>query len=156
MLPATETELPSSSGHAIRLLGWSPGSAPTHVIQILHGLGEYADRYARFAEAATDQATRALLRAESVEDAEAAARANEIARAALVLAERQLDRRAVQDELFETQRRLTATRERANALGLSVEQIYADIIPSLPEPEVTVLVGNPPAFLYYGGRPRHQ
>ncbi|MEM7432960.1 MAG: alpha/beta fold hydrolase [Pseudomonadota bacterium] len=53
MLPATETELPSSAGHTIRLLTWAPDARPTHVIQILHGLGEYADRYARFAAAAT-------------------------------------------------------------------------------------------------------
>ena len=81
---------------------------------------------AHYADAAMGQATRALQRAGATEDPEAAARANEIARAALVLAERQLDRRAVQAELFETQRRLTATRERAKAQRRVLEALMRE------------------------------
>jgi alpha-beta hydrolase superfamily lysophospholipase len=45
--------LKAADGHEIRLQIWRPDTSPTHAIQILHGLGEHADRYARFAEAAT-------------------------------------------------------------------------------------------------------
>jgi len=64
--------------------------------------------------AAIEQARRSLSRAgQPAEDSGAAARSVEIGRAALVLAERQLERRRTQEALFETQRRLTATKERA-------------------------------------------
>lgn len=42
-------------GHEIHAQVWSPAEAPTGVIQIFHGLGEYGDRYARFASAANDR-----------------------------------------------------------------------------------------------------
>jgi len=61
-----------------------------------------------------------------VEDANAVSRAQQIARAAMVLAERQLERRRVQAELFATQRRLTATRERANAQRRALEALMRD------------------------------
>ena len=45
--------LHAEDGHEIRLQIWRPAGPATHVIQVVHGLGEYADRYARFAAAAT-------------------------------------------------------------------------------------------------------
>jgi hypothetical protein len=53
-------------------------------------------------------------------------RAQQIARAAMVLAERQLARRNAQAELFATQRRLTATRERANAQRRALEALMRE------------------------------
>ena len=44
--------LSASDGHDIRLQIWQPDSDISCVIQVLHGLGEYGDRYARFAAAA--------------------------------------------------------------------------------------------------------
>jgi hypothetical protein len=61
-----------------------------------------------------------------VEDASAVSRAQQIARAAMVLAERQLARRTAQAELFATQRRLTATRERANAQRRALEALMRE------------------------------
>ena len=40
-------------GHNIHLQVWRPSGPVTHIIQIVHGLGEHSDRYARFAAAAT-------------------------------------------------------------------------------------------------------
>jgi hypothetical protein len=62
----------------------------------------------------------------STEEPEAATRAHDIARASMVLAERQLERRAVQAELFEAQRRLTATRERAGAQRRVLEALLRE------------------------------
>jgi alpha-beta hydrolase superfamily lysophospholipase len=45
----------AADGHEIQLKVWSPAQAPTGVIQIFHGLGEYGARYARFASAATER-----------------------------------------------------------------------------------------------------
>jgi len=45
--------LRAADGHEIPLQIWRPSGATAHVIQIVHGLGEYADRYGRFAAAAT-------------------------------------------------------------------------------------------------------
>lgn len=45
--------LRAADGHDIQLQVWQPQGQATHVIQLLHGLGEYAGRYARFAAAAT-------------------------------------------------------------------------------------------------------
>ena len=45
--------LQASDGHEIHVQVWSPVESARGVIQILHGLGEYGDRYARFASAAT-------------------------------------------------------------------------------------------------------
>ncbi len=45
--------LRAADGHDIQVQIWRPIEAATQVIQILHGLGEHAERYSRFAEAAT-------------------------------------------------------------------------------------------------------
>jgi len=58
MLPVTDHKriaLRAEDGHDIPLQVWLPQGEPTHVLQILHGLGEHADRYARFAKAATER-----------------------------------------------------------------------------------------------------
>jgi hypothetical protein len=82
---------------------------------------------AKYAKGALEQARRALQAAtHRVEDANAVSRAQQIARAAMVLAERQLERRRVQAQLFATQRRLTATRERANAQRRALEVLMRD------------------------------
>ncbi|MGB5367549.1 MAG: hypothetical protein WBM75_06510 [Polyangiales bacterium] len=82
---------------------------------------------AKYAKGALEQARLALLRAStSPEDVNAASRARRIADAALVLAGRQLARRKAQAELFATQRRLTAIRERANAQRRVLEALMRD------------------------------
>lgn len=82
---------------------------------------------AKYAKGALEQARLALLRAStSPEDVNAASRARRIADAALVLAGRQLARRKSQAELFATQRRLTAIRERANAQRRVLEALMRD------------------------------
>ena len=84
---------------------------------------------AQFAQGAIEQARDALRRASEAADADdpgAASRSREIARAAIVLAERQLDRRKVQTELIETQRRLTATKERAKAQRRVLEALLQE------------------------------
>ncbi len=45
--------LNAEDGHKIQLQVWHPAGSATHIIQVVHGLGEYSDRYARFAAAAT-------------------------------------------------------------------------------------------------------
>lgn len=45
--------LKAEDGHEIHLQEWRPEQPPRSVVQIFHGLGEHADRYARFAAAAT-------------------------------------------------------------------------------------------------------
>ena len=45
--------LHTEDGHDIHLQVWRPASLATHIIQIVHGLGEHSNRYARFAAAAT-------------------------------------------------------------------------------------------------------
>lgn len=47
--------LQAPDGHDIQLQVWRPTSPAIAAIQILHGLGEHSDRYARFAQAATDR-----------------------------------------------------------------------------------------------------
>ncbi len=47
--------LTAVDGHEIHVQSWEPAAAARGVIQVLHGLGEYADRYARFAKAATER-----------------------------------------------------------------------------------------------------
>lgn len=52
----TETEqsvLVAPDGREIRLQIWRPRDPATHIVQIVHGLGEYSDRYIGFATAAT-------------------------------------------------------------------------------------------------------
>ena len=44
--------LQASDDHEIHVQVWAPSESTRGVIQILHGLGEYGDRYARFANAA--------------------------------------------------------------------------------------------------------
>jgi len=44
--------LAAADGHDIHMQLWEPEQDPLGVIQVLHGLGEYSDRYARFASAA--------------------------------------------------------------------------------------------------------
>ncbi len=82
---------------------------------------------AKYAMGAIDQARRALTRASQPDqDSAAAARSIEVARAALVLSERQLARRRTQEALFETQRRLTATKERAEAQRRVLEALLRE------------------------------
>jgi hypothetical protein len=82
---------------------------------------------ARYAKGALEQARRALQAASGpLQDTDAVSRRQQIARAAMVLAERQLERRKAQAELFATQRRLTATRERANAQRRALEALMID------------------------------
>jgi len=42
-------------GHKIHTQLWQPHGVPTAIIQVVHGLGEHADRYARFAAAAVER-----------------------------------------------------------------------------------------------------
>ena len=44
--------LSAADGHEIHVQLWRPDGAPRAAIQIVHGLGEYAGRYERFAAAA--------------------------------------------------------------------------------------------------------
>ncbi len=48
-----QVALRAADGHDIQVQIWRPIEAATQVIQILHGLGEHAERYSRFAAAAT-------------------------------------------------------------------------------------------------------
>jgi hypothetical protein len=82
---------------------------------------------AKYAEGPIEQARLALDRAsEPGQDPGVSARSQEIAHAALVLAERQLDRRRTQLSLFATQRRLTAIRERAQAQRRVLEALMRE------------------------------
>lgn len=47
--------LTAPDGHEIHMHMWSPEVAAAHVIQVLHGLGEHAARYERFAHAAASR-----------------------------------------------------------------------------------------------------
>ena len=81
----------------------------------------------KYAMGAIEQARRSLARASTPDqDPAVAARSTEIARAALVLAERQLERRKTQEALFETQRRLTATKERAESQRRVLEALLRE------------------------------
>jgi hypothetical protein len=105
-----------------------PVASDAQTAQLQHRLGQLEAREdAKYAKGALEQARRALHAAtQRVEDANAVSRAQQIARAALVLAERQLERRSVQAQLFATQRRLTATRERADAQRRALEALMRD------------------------------
>jgi hypothetical protein len=82
---------------------------------------------AKYALGAIGQARRALSRAgQPDQDPATAVRSIELARAALVLSERQLERRRTQEALFETQRRLTATKERAEAQRRVLEALLRE------------------------------
>ena len=47
--------LHAADDHEIQVQSWTPVGEPKVVVQVLHGLGEYADRYARFAQAAAER-----------------------------------------------------------------------------------------------------
>jgi len=81
---------------------------------------------AQHVEGAIVQARRALDTARSADDAGARTRASRIAGAAIMWAERELDRLGVQRELLETQRRLTAVRERASAQRRVLEALMKE------------------------------
>jgi len=53
MLQHQRQILAATDGHDIHVQRWEPEGEASCVIQVLHGLGEHADRYARFAEAAS-------------------------------------------------------------------------------------------------------
>lgn len=55
MLHHHHQTLATADGHDIHLQVWQPDGDGSCVIQVLHGLGEYADRYARFAAAAAER-----------------------------------------------------------------------------------------------------
>jgi alpha-beta hydrolase superfamily lysophospholipase len=55
MLHHQHHKLTARDGHIIHVQTWKPDGDPACVIQVLHGLGEYGDRYARFAAAAADR-----------------------------------------------------------------------------------------------------
>jgi hypothetical protein len=103
-------------------------SPQAQTAQLQERLGRLEAREdAKYAKGALEQARRSLLGATgNQEDAGAVLRNQRIARAAMVLAERQLERRSVQAALFATQRRLTATRERANAQRRALEALMRD------------------------------
>lgn len=79
------------------------------------------------AKGALEQARRALQSAsDAAGDDERVSRAEGIARAAMVLAERQLERRRSQDDLATTQARLAAIREQADAQRRALETLMRD------------------------------
>jgi len=49
----TQFELTADDGTTIAAYRWDPDGEPTAIVQILHGMGEHAGRYRRFAEALT-------------------------------------------------------------------------------------------------------
>jgi len=49
----TRVDFPSSDGVTVAAYRWDPQGPPTAIVQITHGVGEYATRYARVAEALT-------------------------------------------------------------------------------------------------------
>lgn len=79
------------------------------------------------AKGAIEQAREALrVASDSAEDPAAASRAQGIARAAIVLAGRQLDRHQSQTELSAAGRRLDATRARAEAQRRALEALLRE------------------------------
>jgi hypothetical protein len=109
--------------------GGAESPLPTSEIPVLEARLERlsAREDAKYAAGALDQARRALARAaEPDREPASASRSVEVARAALVLAERQLERRRTQEALFETQRRLTATKERAAAQRRVLEALLRE------------------------------
>ena len=55
MLYHQHETLVAANGHDIHTQLWAPEGQPSCVIQILHGLGEHGDRYARFAAKAVER-----------------------------------------------------------------------------------------------------
>ncbi|MGB8329936.1 MAG: hypothetical protein WCE62_07395 [Polyangiales bacterium] len=101
--------LPTSSG------GADDASLPEQTARLQEQLGRLEAREdAKHVEPALEEARRSLRAASGFDgDPEAARRAQQIARAAMTLAERQLERGKAQTELLAAQRRLTSIRERA-------------------------------------------
>jgi len=82
---------------------------------------------AKVASAALEQARRALRTAAGpIEDAASTSRAQQIARAALTLAERQIEHRKAQVELIESERRLRLTKERASSQRRALEALMRE------------------------------
>ncbi len=80
-----------------------------------------------YAEGALTRARNALLAADrSAQDSLVAERSLRVARAAIVLAERKIDLRRTQVVIIETQRRLTATRARAEAQRRALEALMKE------------------------------
>jgi len=104
------------------------GGLRARTAQLQRRLGDLEAREdAKYAKGALQQARRALDSASGpIEDPLAAARAQQIADAAMVLAGRQLDRRRSQAELFETQRRLSSVRDRAHAQRRVLEALMRE------------------------------
>ena len=102
--------------------------APEQVSQLERRLSRLLSREdAKYAKGALERARRALEQASgSVEDPGAASRARQTATAAMTLAERQLERRHSPSELFASQRRLAATRERANSQRRVLEALMRE------------------------------
>jgi len=55
MLHHQQQILTALDGHEIHVQLWQPDGECSRLIQVLHGLGEHADRYARFASAAAER-----------------------------------------------------------------------------------------------------
>jgi alpha-beta hydrolase superfamily lysophospholipase len=55
MLHHQQQILTAADGHSIHLQLWRPDGDCSRLIQVLHGLGEHTDRYARFAAAAAER-----------------------------------------------------------------------------------------------------
>ena len=101
--------------------------AETQAAQLQARLDRLVDRDdAKHASYAIEQARHAMGAASNADDPDAKRRAHEIARAAMVLGERELERRAIQEELLATQKRLTATRERALAQRRVLEALMRE------------------------------
>lgn len=48
-----DTTIDTTNGHSIPVITWKPKDRPAAILQIFHGLSEHAERYERFARAAT-------------------------------------------------------------------------------------------------------
>jgi len=114
--------LPASSGLA------NEASASAQTVELRNRLTQLEARNdAKYAKGALEQARRALSAAShDAEHPSTASRARKIAEAAMVLADRQLAHRRAQAELFATQRRLSSSRERANAQRRVLEALMKD------------------------------
>lgn len=118
---------------SLALFAASPSTAeepatPDDIVQLRSRLARIsATDDAEYADGAIEHARGAIGRAvEPDQEPAASARAREVARAALGLAERQLERHRTQEALFATQRRLTATRERAQAQRRVLEALMRE------------------------------
>jgi chromatin segregation and condensation protein Rec8/ScpA/Scc1 (kleisin family) len=114
--------LPAASGLA------DDASLREQTAQLQDQLGRLEAREdAKDARAALEQARRALQAATGpIEDAATMVRAQQIARAAMTLAERQLERRKAQTGLIEAQRRLRLMQERASSQRRALEALMRE------------------------------